>query len=105
MVHEMTKQLIEKYITTKNVIFIDFYAIWCGPCKVFKPTFEKIAQEFEHAAIFGQLNIDEQKNVAIEYKISSIPTIICIKNGVPCWSHTGTISENALREKIISLVG
>ena len=104
MVHELTKQLLEKQLTTKNIIFIDFYASWCGPCKLIKPIFSKIAEEFNHSAFFATANVDEQKNLAIEYKISSIPTIICIKNGIACWSHTGTINESNLREKVSSLL-
>lgn len=104
MIHDFTSAELEKQLTSKEIVFIEFFAVWCGPCKTLKPIFEKISFEFKNKALFYQLNIDEHKNIAIQYKISSIPTIICLKKGIPCWTHTGTIAEATLREKVNSLL-
>jgi thioredoxin 1 len=102
MVIEITKQNIQTCKENSNLLIIDFYAIWCGPCMTFKDTFDSVSNLFseKEKIIFGKINVDEQRDLAIEYKVASIPMIVIIKNNIPCWTHTGTMSEIALKEKI-----
>jgi thioredoxin 1 len=104
MVQEFSKQLLTEKIKTDNIIVLDFYAIWCGPCKTFGNIFDEVAQEMKDFATFGKVNIDEQRNLAIEYKISSIPNIVIIKNGTLMWQQIGSIDAETLKNKIKTLI-
>jgi thioredoxin len=100
MVIDITKNNINDIIKNNVLVIIDFYAIWCGPCNSFKPTYEKISSLFEGKVFFGSINIDEYRDIAIKYNVSAIPMLVAIKNSTICWSHTGTMSEAVLKEKI-----
>lgn len=97
------KELNEK-IKDNEFVFLDFFASWCGPCISFSPIYEKISSEFSDKAVFLKINIDEQRDLAIEYRISSIPTILCLKKGIVFWTHTGGIPENNFREKVTQIL-
>ena len=103
MSFDITKNDLEEKIKSEKMIFLDFYATWCGPCVSFKPIYEKVAMETKDAS-FYTVNVDEQRDIAIGYRISSIPTIVCIKNGSVCWSTTGSMSEETFKEKVNKLV-
>lgn len=97
---DFSKLLFDEALHSNKPIFIDFYAIWCGPCVLLQPIFEKISKEYREKCIFGKINIDENREIAIKYRISSIPTIICIKNKTVVWTHVGLISEHELKNVI-----
>jgi thioredoxin 1 len=99
---DITKSELEKKIKTEKTIFLDFYATWCGPCVSFKPIYEKVAAETSEAS-FHTVNVDSQRDIAIDYRVSSIPTIICIKEGSVCWINTGSMNEDAFKEKVNNL--
>ncbi len=104
MVTEFTTQTIQKALTTDKLVVIDFYAAWCGPCMMMKPIFHKVAESLSESCLFGQVNIDEWRDLAITYRVSSIPTIIALKDNKIVWVHTGTISEANLKERITELL-
>ncbi len=64
-----------------TIALVDFYADWCGPCKMVAPIIEEIAEEYEDVVV-GKINVDESVELAMKYNVSSIPTIIAFKNGV-----------------------
>ncbi len=99
MALEFSKEEFKSKIS-KGIVFLDFYATWCAPCNSFFPVFEKISQEFSQKASFLKINVDEQRDIAIEYRISSIPTVLCLKDGIVSWTHTGTMQEATFREKV-----
>ena len=103
MVKEFSKQILQDEIAKGSIIVLDFYAIWCGPCNTFAPTFNQIAIDMGNVAVFGKVNIDEQRDIAILYRISSIPTILIIKNNEIMWQHIGTVDAILLKNKIKSL--
>ncbi len=100
----LDKSDLNERIKSNEIVFLDFYASWCGPCIAFGPVYEKIASEFSDKALFLKVNIDEQRETAIEYRISSIPTILCLKKGIVFWSHTGSFSENDFRDKVNKII-
>lgn len=100
MVKEFSKSFLATEMKKNSLIVLDFYAVWCGPCRTFGNTFSEVAAELSDIAIFGKVNIDEQRDLAVEYKVSSIPTIIIIKNGVLAWNHIGMIDATSLKNKI-----
>lgn len=81
MEFEITKSNFnELVINNKGLALIDFWAVWCGPCQMQAPIIEELAKELDDVTV-GKVNVDEQQELAVEYEISSIPTIILFKNG------------------------
>ena len=97
---ELTAEQAPHTITkSPTLLIVDFYAEWCGPCKNLKPVFEEVAGEFKDY-MFAKINIDNCKDIAKEYQVTSIPTIMIFSNGKPVEKITGLISKDALIEKI-----
>ncbi len=90
--------------TGSGAYAIDFYADWCGPCKMMGPVFDDAASTYEGKIKFGKINIDEQRNLAIEHKVMSIPTLLFIKDGRINDRVTGVIDATALKEKLEALL-
>ncbi len=76
-------QTFKTMIESNTLIFVDFYADWCGPCKIIAPSIEKLADEYNGTVQFVKLNIDENPNIAREYDVKSIPTLMIFRNGKP----------------------
>ena len=89
----------EEVLNSDKTVLIDFYADWCGPCKVFSPIFEKVSQELEDVK-FVRVNVDEEPELANKYMAYSIPYIVVIENGEVVNSHTGLVDEEALKQLI-----
>lgn len=68
-------------LNTNETVLVDFYADWCGPCKMMAPVIGELAEELQGKAKVGKINVDESSDTAIEYGVMSIPTIIIFKNG------------------------
>ena len=68
-------------INSEKPVLVDFWAVWCGPCKVIAPEIEKLAEEKSEELKIGKLNVDDNRDTAIKYGISSIPTLLLFKNG------------------------
>jgi thioredoxin len=100
MVRDFSKSILAEEIKKSGLIVLDFYAGWCGPCRSFSAIFEECALTMNKEAVFGKVNIDEQRDLAIEYKISSIPTVLIVKDGQLVWSHVGAVSLDVLKNKI-----
>ncbi|KXK07329.1 MAG: Thioredoxin-1 [Microgenomates bacterium OLB22] len=85
MVAEITSDTFEESVLKKKgLVFVDFYADWCGPCKVTGPIIDELAKiEAYNNISFGKLNVDDSMDVAVKYNVSSIPTCILFQNGEP----------------------
>ncbi len=87
-------------VTEKNeLIFIDFWAPWCGPCKNFAPIFEQASKDYPHIA-FAKINTEQESSLSQEFNIRSIPTIMIIKQKTIVFSEAGAMPASALKELI-----
>ena len=81
-------------------LVIDFWASWCGPCKIMSPTIDSLAKEYSGRIVFGKINVDENQMLSRRFNIQSIPTIIYLKNGQVVDSSIGVISKNHMMNKL-----
>ena len=84
-------------------VLVDFYADWCGPCKMMAPVIDELDAEIGDRAHFCKINVDEAEKIAISLGIDSIPTIIIFKGGKEAARSVGLVSKDALAEKIDAL--
>lgn len=77
-------------------VLVDFWATWCGPCRMIAPIIEEIAHDFEGKIKVGKVNVDEQEGLAIRYGISSIPTLLLFKNGEVAKKTLGYMPKDAV---------
>ncbi len=99
MVKYVNAQELEEILASERLpVFCDFWASWCGPCRMLAPVFEEISDKYEGQAVFVKINIDEEESeaAAIQYGISSIPNIIAFKNGRAADNSLGFIPQAAL---------
>ena len=85
-------------------LVVDFWAEWCGPCKMISPIVEELASEYEGRIVVGKVNIDDNEDLAVEYNIRSIPTILFFKDGELVNKHVGATSKSVLEDKIKMLI-
>ncbi len=90
----------EKVLKSEKPVLVDFYADWCGPCKMMGPLVEEIAKEYGDSVVVGKLNIDENMTTAQSYKVMTIPTLMVFKNGVPVETSIGVVPKGKLVEMI-----
>ena len=96
MVKKFTEQNFkEEVLGAKGLVLVDFYADWCGPCKMMAPIVEEISNERADIVV-GKMNIDENMQIAYNYKIVSIPTLIVFKDGEEHKRIVGYVSKNEL---------
>ncbi len=88
----------------QGVAMVDFWATWCGPCRMLGPVVEELAKEYEGKVKVCKLNTDDASNTSAKYHITSIPTIIFFKNGEVAGQTVGLQSKAALQEKLNSLL-
>ena len=100
---ELTSANFEE-ITQNGISMVDFWAPWCGPCRMIAPVIDELATDFEGKANICKVNTDEEQDLAVKYGIRSIPTIIFMKNGEVVDQLIGATSKQALTDKINSLL-
>lgn len=101
MAFEFTDQNFkETALDVNGVVVIDFWAPWCGPCRMVGPIIEELATELEDKVRVGKVNVDDNQNTSMKYGVRSIPTILILKNGEVVDKFVGVTTKQALLEKI-----
>ncbi|CAH1193532.1 Thioredoxin [Paenibacillus plantiphilus] len=95
----LTKDNFNKSIES-GVSLVDFWAPWCGPCKMQLPIVEELSTELQGQAVIGKINVDEEPELASQFGVMSIPTLILFKDGQPVDKMVGLQSKDALKTKI-----
>ena len=85
---------------SEKTVLIDFWAGWCGPCRMLAPIIDEIAEEYADSVTVGKINVDEQPKLAAAFGVESIPTLIAFKNGVPL----GALVGLQTKESVIDLI-
>ena len=81
MVQHFTSETFEQAIAGKEPVLVDFWAPWCGPCRMIAPVIEQVAAEFEGRAVVGKVDVDEEPGLAQRFGVMSIPTLVVLKDG------------------------
>lgn len=88
----------EKVTDAKGTVLVDFFATWCGPCKMIASAVEQLAEEYAGKAAVYKLDVDEAQEIAQEYKVMSIPTLIFFKDGMESERIRGVVSQMQLND-------
>jgi thioredoxin 1 len=99
-VQTLTDSEFETTINAGTPVFIDFWAPWCGPCRVIGPIVEELAPAYEGRAVFTKMNVDDNPNVPQRFGVTSIPTLMMFKDGKLVDRAVGAIPKNALQQFI-----
>jgi thioredoxin 1 len=101
-VHLTDSNFKKEVIESSLPVLVDFWATWCGPCKMIAPVVEELAKEFDQKIKVGKVDVDENPNIAGQFGIMSIPTLMFFKNGKVMEQVVGALSKVDLKNKIIA---
>lgn len=104
MAFEFTDSNYQAIIAEGKPVVIDFWAPWCGPCKMVGPIIDELATEYEGRILIGKCDVDENSDVAAEYGIRNIPTVLFFKGGEIVDKQVGAVSKAAFEEKLQKLL-
>ena len=96
---EITAQTFEDTITNNDIVIVDFWAPWCGPCRSFAPIYEKVSDNHSDI-VFAKVNTEEEQDLAAHFQIRSIPTLMIFREQVVLFAQPGMLSEGQLEQVI-----
>ena len=96
---DLTEPIFAETIENNNVVILDFWAEWCGPCKAYGPVYERVSEEFPDV-VFGKIDTEDQQQLAGMFGIRSIPTTIVFKEGIGVFMQPGALPEASLRDLV-----
>jgi len=93
----LTDESFQAKIDAEGIVFVDFWATWCGPCRMFAPIYEKVSAKHPDVT-FAKVDTDENPAVAGQWQISAIPTLMIFRDGIPLFANPGVVPEAALED-------
>jgi len=102
---ELTDSNFGEIINSGKPVLVDFWAAWCGPCRMLAPTIEELANDFEGEAIIGKLDVDANPHMAGKYNVRSIPTLLIFKKGEVVDQSIGVVPKSTLEAKLKAQIG
>lgn len=104
MAQEITNGNLQELLDSGKPVVIDFWATWCGPCRMVAPIIEELAEEYKDQAIVGKCNIEENDAVAVKYSIRNIPTVLYIKGGEVVDKQVGAAGRDTFESKLKAIL-
>ena len=101
---EITDANFDQIISSDKPVLVDFWAEWCGPCKMIGPVVEELAGDYDGKAVIGKLNVDENPQVAARFGVRSIPTLLVFKGGQVVDKQVGAVPKSILNQKLAAQV-
>ena len=98
-VQELTKENFEQIVTGSPTVIVDYWAPWCGPCRGFAPTFERVSEKHPDI-VFAKVNTEDEQEIAAHFQIRSIPTLMIFRDNIIIFSQPGALPEGALEQVI-----
>jgi thioredoxin 1 len=100
MAIQITDQNFNEVTSTDKVVLIDFWAEWCGPCRMVGPLVEELSNQYQGQAVVGKVDVDNNPEVSMKFGIRNIPTLIYLKNGQMVDKVVGAVPKNVLEDKL-----
>ena len=97
---KLTEENFEELSRSDRPMLVDFWAVWCGPCRIMEPVVEKLAGKYSDKMLFGKVNVDEEMSISSRYQVFSIPTFMVFKNGQPMDAVIGAVGEASLERLV-----
>tara|TARA_Y100000768_G_scaffold365259_1_gene326385 strand:- start:1735 stop:2118 length:384 start_codon:yes stop_codon:yes gene_type:complete len=99
---EITDPIFAETIDNNSIVFLDFWAEWCGPCRAYGPVYERVSEDFPDV-VFGKIDTEAQPMLSQSFGIRSIPTTVVFKDGIGVFMQPGALPEDALRDLVIKI--
>ncbi|MDP6234902.1 MAG: thioredoxin family protein [Candidatus Poseidoniaceae archaeon] len=99
---EISEPSFSDIIDNNSIVFLDFWAEWCGPCKAYGPVYERVSEDFPDV-VFGKIDTEAEPMLAQSFNIRSIPTTVVFKEGIGVFMQPGALPEEALRDLVVKI--
>lgn len=104
MIQHLDKSNFDTTVKNNQVVLVDFFADWCGPCTALHPTLEELATDFEGKAIISKINVDTNPELAAQFKVRSIPALFYFKNGEIVGTQNGVHSKSVISSHLNNII-